>query len=113
MKLIIAYIRPEQLNEVKQELVKQKILKISVTNALGCGDELPYHEKYRGLEAEVSLHKKVRLEIAIEDTSLDKAVDAICKGAATGEPGDGKVFVLPIEDAIRIRTGVRGPAATD
>ena len=111
MKLIIAYIQPEMLNSVKQELYKQEIYKISVTNALGCGQQMGYTETYRGVDIEVNLLKKVRLEIAVSESFMQKTIDAIVAGARTGEIGDGKIFVLPIEQAVRIRSGETGQAA--
>lgn len=111
MKLIIAYIQPEMLNSVKQELYKQEIYKISVTNALGCGQQKGYTETYRGVDIEVNLLKKVRLEIAVSEPFVQKTIDAIVAGARTGEIGDGKIFVLPIEQAVRIRSGETGEAA--
>jgi nitrogen regulatory protein P-II 1 len=111
MKLIIAYIQPHALNEVKQELYKAGVFKISVTNALGCGQQKGYTEHYRGVEMEVNLLKKVRVEIAVNEGFARPTVDAIIRGARSGEIGDGKIFVLPIEECIRIRTGETGSAA--
>ncbi|MEO1129804.1 MAG: P-II family nitrogen regulator [Planctomycetota bacterium] len=111
MKLVIAYIRPEKLNDVKQSLFKAEILKISVSNALGCGEEPNYFENYRGAGAEVDLHKRVRVEAAVNDQFVAKVIDAIIAGAQTGGVGDGKIFVLPIDDCVRIRTGERGNVA--
>jgi nitrogen regulatory protein P-II 1 len=111
MKLVVAYIQPDMLNSVKQELYKQDIFKISVTNALGCGQQKGYTETYRGVEIEVNLLKKVRIEIGVTEPFVQKTVDAIIAGARTGEIGDGKIFVLPIEQAIRIRSGETGEAA--
>ena len=111
MKLVIAYIQPDALNSVKQELYKQEIFKISVTNALGCGQQKGYTETYRGVEIEVNLLKKVRIEIGVTEPFVQKTIDAIVAGARTGEIGDGKIFVLPIEQAVRIRSGETGEAA--
>ncbi|MDR1029333.1 MAG: P-II family nitrogen regulator [Treponema sp.] len=111
MKLIIAYIQPHVLNEVKQELYKAEVYKVSVTNAMGCGQQKGYTELYRGVEIEVNLLKKVRIEIAVNDTFVKPTVEAIIKGARSGEIGDGKIFVLPIEECIRIRTGETGSIA--
>ncbi|MDR2392990.1 MAG: P-II family nitrogen regulator [Treponema sp.] len=111
MKLIIAYIQPHMLNEVKQELYKAEVYKISVTNAMGCGQQKGYTELYRGVEIEVNLLKKVRIEIAVNDSFVKPTVDAIIKGSRSGEIGDGKIFVLPIEECIRIRTGESGSIA--
>lgn len=104
MKLIIAYIKPEQLGSVKKELFKNEIFKMSVSNALGCGRQKGYTENYRGSEIEVHLLKKVRMEIAVNDEYLDKTLQALMKGARTGSIGDGKIFVLDLPMCIRIRT---------
>jgi nitrogen regulatory protein P-II 2 len=108
MKLIIAYIQPYRLNDVKQELFKREIYKVSVTNALGCGQQKGYHESYRGADEEVNLLKKVRLEIAVNDAFVKPTIEGIVAGARSGEIGDGKIFILPLEDCIRIRTGESG-----
>lgn len=104
MKLIIAYIKPEQLSDVKQELFKREVYKMSITNAKGCGRQMGYTENYRGNEIEVQLLKKVRLEIAVNDEFVDTTIGAIIKGAQTGHIGDGKIFVLDLGRCIRIRT---------
>lgn len=111
MKLIVAYIQPERLNDVKKELYSAEVRKMSVTNALGCGQQGGYHESYRGVDVEVNLLKKVRLEIGVNDDFVDTTVDAIVKGARTGEIGDGKIFILDLPECIRIRTGERGNEA--
>ncbi len=111
MKLIIAYIQPEQLNEVKQALYEKEVYKMSVTNAMGCGQQKGYHETYRGADIEVNLLKKVRMEIAVNDDFVDVTVEALIKGARTGNIGDGKIFILDLPECIRIRTGEKGPEA--
>ena len=111
MKLIIAYIKPEQLCEVKKELFKNQIYRISATNALGCGRQRGYSENYRGNEIEVNLLKKLRLEIAVNDEYVDITVNSIMKGAKTDHIGDGKIFILNIEECIRVRTNERGSVA--
>ena len=111
MKLIIAYIQPERLNDVKQELFKREIYKISVTNALGCGQQMGYTEIYRGSDVEVNLLKKLRLEIAVNSEFADATVEGIIEGAKTGNIGDGKIFILDMADCIRIRTGDKGEEA--
>jgi len=111
MKLIIAYIQPEKLNDVKQALYKADVAKMSVTNALGCGQQMGYHESYRGVDIEVNLLKKVRLEIAVNDDFVKPTVDAIVAGARTGTIGDGKIFILDLPECIRIRTGETGAVA--
>jgi len=111
MKLIIAYIQPEKLSDVKQALYEAEVYKVSVTNALGCGQQRGYTESYRGVEIEVNLLKKVRLEIAVNEGFVKPTVDAIIKGARTGEIGDGKIFILDLGECIRIRTGETGGVA--
>jgi len=108
MRLIIAYIQPEKLNDVKQALYAAEVYKMSVTNALGCGEQHGYHETYRGVDVEVSLLKKVRIEVAVNEAFVQPTVDAIVAGARTGEIGDGKIFVVPLERCVRIRTGEEG-----
>lgn len=111
MKLIVAYIQPEMLNDVKQSLYDAEVFKMSVTNALGCGQQKGYHETYRGADIEVNLLKKVRLEIAVNDEFVESTIEAIIKGARTGNIGDGKIFVLDLPECIRIRTGEKGKDA--
>jgi len=108
MKLIIAYIQPHKLNDVKQELYKAEVYKLSVTNALGCGQQMGYHESYRGVDIEVNLLKKTRLEIAVNDAFVQQTIDAVIQGARTGKIGDGKIFVLDMDNCIRIRSGEKG-----
>ncbi len=111
MKLIIAFIQPERLNAVKQSLYDAEIFKMSVTNALGCGQQKGFHESYRGADIEVNLLKKVRMEIAVNDDFVQPTIDAIIKGARTGKIGDGKIFILELAECIRIRTGEKGKEA--
>ena len=111
MKLIIAYIQPHKLNDVKQSLFKAKVGKMSVTNAVGCGNQQGFEESYRGIKFEVNLLKKVRLEIGVNEAFVEKTVNAIVEGAKTGQIGDGKIFVLDLPECIRIRTGQRGNEA--
>ncbi len=111
MRLIVAYIQPEKLNDVKQSLYSAGVYKMSVTNAMGCGEQGGYHETYRGVDIEVSLLKKVRLEIALNDNFVQPTIDAIVSGARTGRIGDGKIFILPLERCVRIRTGEEGNEA--
>lgn len=111
MKLIIAYIQPDRLNHVKQQLYENEVYKVSVTNALGCGQQKGYSETYRGATVEVNLLKKVRLEIAVNDDFIQPTVEAIIAGAKTGNIGDGKIFVSPLEECYRIRTGETGQVA--
>ncbi len=111
MKLVIAYIQPQRLNAVKQALYESGITKMSVTNSLGCGQQGGFHESYRGVAVEVQLLKKIRIEIAVNDDFVKPTIDAIIRGAKTGNIGDGKVFVVELAQCIRIRTGEMGMAA--
>lgn len=111
MKLIIAYIQPHKLEDVKKALTKAEVGKMSVTNSLGCGAQMGYEESYRGVKFEVNLLKKIRLEIAVNADFVEKTIEAIIASARTGQIGDGKIFVIELTDCIRIRTGERGSAA--
>jgi nitrogen regulatory protein P-II 1 len=111
MKLVIAMIQPHKLPDVKKSLFEAGIGKMTVTNALGCGQQKGYTETYRGVIHEVNLLKKVRLEIAVNDEFVEPTIDAIIKGARTGKIGDGKIFVLNLEECVRIRTEERGKEA--
>lgn len=111
MKLVIAYIQPERLNAVKQELYTRGIFKLSVTTAMGCGQQAGFVKSYRGAVEEVTLHKKMRLAIGVNDEFVEKTIEGVIAGARTGDIGDGKIFVLPMEECVRIRTGERGSAA--
>ena len=111
MKLVVAYIQPHKLNDVKQTLYKAEVHKMSVTNALGCGEQKGYSESYRGIKFEVNLLKKVRIEIAVNEEFVQRTIDAIIEGAKTGQIGDGKIFVMDLQECIRIRTGEKGNKA--
>ena len=111
MKLVIAYIQPEKLTAVKQALYEKEVYKMSVTNALGCGQQKGYHETYRGADIEVNLLKKVRLEIAVNSDYVETTIEAIISGARSGNIGDGKIFVQDLEQCVRIRTGEKGEEA--
>lgn len=111
MKLVIAYIQPYKLKDVKKALYKARVYKMSVTNALGCGEQHGYEESYRGIKFEVNLLKKVRLEIGVNEDFVEKTIDAVIEGAKTGQIGDGKIFVVDLPECIRIRTGEKGNKA--
>ena len=111
MKLIIAIIKPFKLEEVKLALSELGIEGMTVTEVKGYGRQKGHTEIYRGSEYTVDFLPKVKIEIALKDDLLNKAIDAITKAAKTGKIGDGKIFVTPIEDVIRIRTDERGDAA--
>lgn len=113
MKLIVAIIQPHKLEEVKAELSKNEISRLTVSDVQGYGQQKGKTEVYRGHEYQVNLLRKVRIEIAVNDDFVKPTVDAILRGAKTGEGkiGDGKIFIMPLEDAIRIRTAERGNSA--
>ena len=105
MKLVIAIIRPERLNEVLEALYRAEVRGLTISRVRGHGGETEAVETYRGMTVKVELHDKVRLEIGVSDPFVDPTVRAILSAGATGEVGDGKVFVLPVEKVYRIRTG--------
>lgn len=111
MKLVIAIIQPYQLEAVKEELYKVDVNLITVSEVLGHGRQKGVAEVYRGFKETGNLLRKIRLEIAVNDSFLDPTVKAITKGARTGELGDGKIFVLSLEECYRIRTGETGSVA--
>jgi nitrogen regulatory protein P-II 1 len=111
MKLVIAVIQPDRLSEVKKELYKADVNLITVSEVLGHGRQMGVTEVYRGVKESGNLLKKVRLEIAVNDNFLKPTIDAIIKGARTGEVGDGKIFVLELSECLRIRTGETGHEA--
>ncbi len=111
MKLVIAIIQPHKLDCVLQELDKREIYLKTVTNVLGCGRQKGVTEVYRGVKEAGNLLKKVRLEIAVNDAFVKPTVDAIVTAARTGNIGDGKIFILPLEECIRIRSGETGKVA--
>ena len=111
MKLIIAIIKPFKLEEVKEGLAAAGIEGMTVTEVKGFGRQKGHTEIYRGSEYTVDFLPKVKVEIAVADDVAGKAIDAIAKGAKTGKIGDGKIFVVPLEEVVRIRTDERGEAA--
>ncbi len=111
MKLVIAIIQPYKLEDVKEELYKAGVNLITVSEVLGHGRQKGVTEVYRGAKETGNLLRKIRLEIAVNDTYVEPTVKAITRGAKTGETGDGKIFIVPLEDCIRIRTGEKGSVA--
>ncbi len=111
MKLVVALIQPYRLEDVKKALVEAKVTKMTVTPAQGCGKQAGFTEEYRGVITEINLLKKIRLDIAVNDDFVEETIQAIIKGARTGKIGDGKIWVLPLEQCIRIRTGELGSDA--
>lgn len=111
MKLITAIIKPFKLDEVREALSEIGVQGITVTEVKGFGRQKGHTELYRGAEYVVDFLPKVKLEVAVEDETLDPAIEAITKAAHTGKIGDGKVFVFSLEQAVRIRTGETGKDA--
>jgi nitrogen regulatory protein PII len=111
MKLIIAVIKPFKLEEVKEALAAAGIEGMTVTEVKGFGRQKGHTEIYRGSEYTVDFLPKVKLEVAVADDVAGKAIEAIAKAAKTGKIGDGKIFVVPLEEVVRIRTDERGEAA--
>ena len=102
---MIGIVRPEKANEVLEALYRAEVRGVSMSRIQGHGGELERVETYRGTTVQVGLEDKVRFEIAVSDEFVDPTIEALCEGARTGEVGDGKIFVLPLDRAVRIRTG--------
>lgn len=111
MKLIIAIIQPDKLEEVKEELYKVQVNLITVSEVLGHGRQMGVAEIYRGAKETGNLLRKIRLEIAVNDNFVEPTIKAIVKGAKTQETGDGKIFILDLKECVRIRTEERGSVA--
>lgn len=114
MKMIVAIIRPEKLEAVQNALAERDVYLMTVTDVRGCGRQRGFTEVYRGTEFRVNLLPKLKLEIAVNDAFAEATVEAIVHAARsgdTGQIGDGKIFILPLEDCVRIRTGERGGLA--
>ncbi|MEW5894355.1 MAG: P-II family nitrogen regulator [Candidatus Omnitrophota bacterium] len=108
MKKIEAIIQPERLEAVKKELFAASIHKMTVSRVKGCGQQMGYTEWYRGAIYKVNLLPKIKIDIAVNEDFVEAAVEAIIKGARTGQIGDGKIIITDIKECIRIRTGQRG-----
>jgi nitrogen regulatory protein P-II 1 len=111
VKLVIGIVRPERANDVLEALYRAEVRGISMSRVQGHGGELDRVETYRGSTVKVEVTDKVRFEIGVSDEFAQATVDAICDGARTGEVGDGKIFVVPVERVVRIRTGETDEAA--
>jgi nitrogen regulatory protein P-II 2 len=111
VKLIIAIIKPERLEAVKDELYKAEVNMMTVNEVLGHGRQMGVTEVYRGVKEMGNLLRKTRLEIAVNEDFVEPTINAIVKGGRTGEIGDGKIFVLDLQECIRISTGERGGEA--
>src|SRR4051812_13994055 len=105
VKLVIGITRPEKVNDVLEALYRAEVRGVSISRVQGHGGELDRVETYRGTTVQMGLADKMRFEIAVSDDFVEPAIQALCEGARTGEVGDGKIFVLPLERAVRIRTG--------
>jgi|SRR5580658_3134992 nitrogen regulatory protein P-II 2 len=111
MKMIVAMIRPEKLEEVQDALDAQEVVLMTASDVRGCGSQRGYSESFRGNKGVIRLLSKVKLEIAVNDNFVEKTISAILKAARTGKIGDGKIFILPLEECYRIRTGESGTRA--
>ncbi|HEX2582223.1 MAG TPA: P-II family nitrogen regulator [Dongiaceae bacterium] len=111
MKKIEAIVKPFKLDDVKDALQEIGIQGMNVTECKGFGRQKGHTELYRGAEYVVDFLPKIKIDMVVDDSLVERAIEAICHAAATGRIGDGKIFVLPVEQAIRIRTGERGPDA--
>jgi nitrogen regulatory protein P-II 1 len=105
LKLVIGIVRPEQANDVLEQLYRVEVRGLSISRVQGHGGEIDRVETYRGTTVQMGLSEKVRFEIAVSDPFVQQTIDALCAGARTGEVGAGKIFVLPLERVVRIRTG--------
>lgn len=111
MKLVIGIVRPEKANDVLEALYRADVRGVSISRVQGHGGELDRVETYRGTTVKMELSEKVRFEIAVSDSFVQPTIDALSAGARTGEVGDGKIFVVALEQAVRIRTGETDSAA--
>jgi nitrogen regulatory protein PII len=111
IEMVVAYVRPDKLGEIKESLAEAGAPSLTVTNVSGRGSQPAKTGQWRGEEYVVDLHQKVKIECVVADVPVEDVVDAIETGAHTGEPGDGKIFVTPVQEAVQIRTGERGPDA--
>ena len=105
MKLVVGIVRPERANDVLEALYRAEVRGVSLSRVQGHGGELERVETYRGTTVQMGLADKTRFEIAVSDEFVEATVEALCEGARTGEVGDGKIFVLPVQKVYRIRTG--------
>ena len=111
MKRIIAIVRPEKMEAVKDALIAIDASGMTISQVHGCGNQHGWKEHYRGTEVLLNMVPKVKIEVVVEDDEADGVIDAVMASARTGEVGDGKIFVSPVEEVIRIRTGERGSSA--
>ena len=108
MKKIEAFIRHEAFDEIRDKLSAMGLPSMSISEVKGSGRQGGYTESYRGAKTTIFMRPKLKLEMAVDDSDVERAVDVILEHAHTGEPGDGKIFIIPLDDAVRVRTGERG-----
>ncbi|WP_155118469.1 ammonium transporter [Halorubrum sp. BV1] len=111
IKMVTAVVRPDKLGDIKQALAEINAPSLTVTNVSGRGSQPAKKGQWRGEEFTVDLHQKVKIDVVVADIPADEVADAVADAAKTGEPGDGKVFIMPVEDALQVRTGTTGPEA--
>jgi nitrogen regulatory protein PII len=111
IEMVVAIVRPDKLSDVKQALAEVGAPSLTVTNVSGRGSQPSKKGQWRGEEYVVDLHQKVKIECVVADTPAEDVVEAIADAAHTGDPGDGKIFTMPVSDAYQIRTGKQGPDA--
>ena len=111
MKMITAIVRPEKLEPLKDALFNAKVSGMTISQVQGCGNQHGWKEYYRGTEVLLNMVPKVKFEIVVDDAKVDELVELISETARTGEVGDGKIFVFPVDQVVRVRTGEKGEAA--
>ena len=111
MKRISAIVRPEKLEPLKEALFEANVSGMTITQVMGCGNQHGWSEYYRGTEVLLNMIPKVKFELIVDDDDADRLVDIICDTAATGEVGDGKIFISSVDEVVRIRTRERGESA--
>jgi nitrogen regulatory protein PII len=111
IEMVVAYVRPDRLDDIKRGLAEASVPSVTVSSVAGRGSQPPRTGQYRGEQYNIDLHQTVKIECVVADVPTARVVDAIADTAYTGDPGDGRIFVLPVVDARQIRTGDRGPEA--
>ena len=111
MKRIIAIVRPEKLEPLKEALFEADVSGMTIAQVMGCGNQHGWSEYFRGTEVLLNMIPKVKFELIVSDDQVDKLINLICDTAATGDVGDGKIFISPVEEVVRIRTREHGDAA--
>ena len=111
MKRITAIVRPEKMEPLKEALFAAGVSGMTITQVMGCGNQHGWSEYFRGTEVLLNMLPKVKFELVVDDDAVEELIDLVCETAATGDVGDGKVFVSPVEEVIRIRTRECGSAA--